>query len=165
MNKFYRFCAFRRTYFKAKFIFIRVLLGKRRRCKESSCNIAYFSCLSRVAAPARFGVMSTFTKKDTFFTRKTGRETRFLYFSFTLKTLQEFFFFLRKRLKSSFLKKQWHRVVGEVKHENLVSHNLISGSNFPASVSPSSESCVCSYRGRTSCAIGGKVREGSLESG
>ena len=48
-----------------------------------------------------------------------------------------------------FLKKQWHRVVVEVKHENLVSHKLISGSNFrreeitkltfPTNVSPSSE--------------------------
>ena len=48
-----------------------------------------------------------------------------------------------------FLKKQWHRVVVEVKHENLVSHKLILGSTFrreeitmltfPTSVSPSSE--------------------------
>ena len=48
-----------------------------------------------------------------------------------------------------FLKKQWHCVVGEVKRKNLVSHELISGSNFhreeitkltfPTSVSPSSE--------------------------
>ena len=48
-----------------------------------------------------------------------------------------------------FLKKQWPRVVGEAKRENLVSHKLITGSNFhreeitnlmfPTSVSPSSE--------------------------
>ena len=66
-----------------------------------------------------------------------------------------------------FLKKQWHRVVVEVKHENLVSQVDIR-----VKFSDESEpfvreimGCVCSYRGWTSCAIGGKVRESSLESG
>ena len=47
-------------------------------------------CVSRVTATACFGVMSNFTKKRRSLLRK--QETRLLYFSFTLKTLQEFFF-------------------------------------------------------------------------
>ena len=47
-------------------------------------------CVSRVTAPACFRVMSSFTKKEA---RTVLRklETRLLYFSFKLKTLQEFF--------------------------------------------------------------------------
>ena len=89
--------------------------------------------------------MSNFTEKDTFFTQKTGNSV--VVFLVHIKDITGVF--LRKRLKSLFLKKQWRRVVGEVKRENLVSHKLISGSNFhreeitkltfPTSVSPSSE--------------------------
>ena len=47
-------------------------------------------CVSRVTVPAYFEVMSNFTKKTRSVLRK--QETRLLYFSFTLKTLQQFFF-------------------------------------------------------------------------
>ena len=78
-------------------------------------------CVSRVTAPACFGVMSNFTKKDTFCTQKTGDSV--VVFLVYIKDITGVF--LRKRLKSLFLKKQWRRVIGEVKRENLVSQELI----------------------------------------
>ena len=83
MNKFYRFCAFRRTYFKAQFIedcYERVD-GARKgvvilHALCESCNGPGMLC-------------SSFTKKTRAAIRK--QETGLLYFSITLKTLQEFF--------------------------------------------------------------------------